>query len=113
MRRIFTTAAMVIGLVLVMALPAFAGDCVNESRPAPDDPSQFQVVGNWVWFPGFGWSFLPPGSDLSEFAGAPGANGNFHNDEHAHALLHDAAACDNPNRQTEHGIQRTELFDSC
>lgn len=110
-RRLITVVATLIALLLIPAT-AWAGDCVNKSRPAPSNSDQIQVVGNWAWFPGFGWTFLAPGTDLSEFAGAPGSSGNFQNGD-GHALLDGAAACDNPNRQTDHGIQRTELFVSC
>lgn len=112
MKRVVSTTVFVVGLVLVLAVPAWAGDCVNRSRQAPEDPTQVQISGNWVWFPGFGWSFLAPGTEIPGVGSGAGDAGNFKAGD-GHALLDGAAACDLEGRQTEHGIQRANAFIDC
>jgi hypothetical protein len=102
MRRSLAVATIAVALV---SGGAFALDCVNVSRPAPEQsgPGIVELKGNWAYvnFPGFsGWVFVPPGT----IPITPGANGNFQNGE-GFALLIGTGACGNEARQTEHGIQ--------
>ncbi len=114
--RKFLAVAGLTGSMLFMAGPAWALDCFNASRPAPDisgvTPIQvpnapiwiYKTVGNWAYIyiipeDKFEWTFLPPGT-----VPAPGANGNYQAGQ-GFALLDKAQAPCLSNRQTGHGIQ--------
>jgi hypothetical protein len=110
MRRFLITTCVVLASFAVTAAPAFADSCFNASRPAPA-PGQPTQTGNWVWLPSVGvpfpvWGFAPPGTDISQLAGLPGANGNYTNGQTS-SLLGVSAICTSgvSARQTPTGIQ--------
>lgn len=82
------------------AAAAYAGSCLNLSRPAPNQcPATGPCTrGNWVWLPSIGvpapfWGFVPP----EQYAQHVGAS-----------LLDMSAICRSgipTARQTDHGIQ--------
>jgi hypothetical protein len=108
--------AIVLGAALlslgISAQVAFADSCDNVSRAAPAPGPGPIIKGNWVWLPSIGvpitaWGFAPPGTDISQFANLPGANGNYTNGQTS-SLLGMSANCPpgaNPNRQTSNGVQ--------
>jgi hypothetical protein len=102
--------------LMMIAGPAFADDCVNLSRPAPECNMSCDapvMSGNWVWLPSIGidepaWGFGTPGSIPSQEASAPGSAGNYLNDRGGVSwLLENSAICNDlvPSRQTTNGIQ--------
>ena len=119
-RKTLATLGVAAALTLVPTA-AYALDCTNVSRPAytgeldPLGPGiGVHVQGNWAYIvapftpPEGAWIFLPPGSDIAQLVGTPGAPGNFQNGE-GFALLYNAVCGSDGNaahvRQTEHGIQ--------
>jgi hypothetical protein len=117
--KMFKKALAVAGATIALTLiagPAFADDCVNLSRPAPDcnlSCTEPVIEGNWVWLPSIGideaaWGFGTPGSIVSQQANLPGSSGNYLNDRGGVSwLLENSAVCTVgvPSRQTTHGIQ--------
>ena len=102
------TRALIVGLAVAatLALPgaAFADECINTSRAAPENTTDITIKGNWGYIPeADAWAFGVPGGAPSTFVPLPGANGNYTNGQRDHLLSETAET--NPNRQTEHGIQ--------
>ena len=113
MRKLLVMVVLVLG-VGVCATAAFAGSCVNLSRPAPNQcPATGPCTrGNWVWLPSVGvpapfWGFATPGSEDAALLGLPGSGGQYA--QHVgESLLDMSAICRlgiPTARQTDHGIQ--------
>jgi hypothetical protein len=110
----------VVGLVGVAA-PAYALDCQNASRPAPDITGQTCVPedhgvcaymetlsGNWVYIYNsyenvYKWTFLVPGT----------TNAGNYQDGQGFALLDNGMAPCLSNRQDSHGIQLDDPSTKC
>jgi hypothetical protein len=107
---------------IALAVPAVAAadSCSNVSRAAPAcDPGCTTVVtdGNWIWLPSLSnigitglpavWGKAPPGTADSVAFDLPGANGNYTNGGTSSMLgmSNNCPPGNNPNRQTDHGIQ--------
>jgi len=106
-------AAALVGI----ASPAFALDCVNNSRPAPsiagvipvevgDGVYLYETVGNWAYIyiapeDRYEWTFVPPGT----IPITPGAHGNYQAGAGFGLLDKSAAVCvGRTNQPGMHGV---------
>jgi hypothetical protein len=116
MKRFIVSAAAAVALAIPAA--AVADSCANLSRAPADCNSPATcggplIQGNWLWLPSIGvpvqaWGFLPPGREDSVQFDAPGANGNYTNDQTSSLLgvsVHCDPSGDPSNRQQTNGIQ--------
>ena len=138
-RKALTVVALALAALAFTAASAFGLDCVNTSRPAPEQPTEPVIVGSgsedptiWVvqgdwWFISFDgvfadgvWDKVPPGTgnfafqpDPAGIAAAlgfpPGVVNGNYQGGQGFGLLDKAQAPCNANRQTAHGIQAESM----